>query len=56
MPNVTGERECFELCNRCVQRPSRLHRERMRGAVSPKLLVALALVLSALRMVVGSGD
>jgi len=47
MPNVNGERESFELSNRCAQRPSSWRRARMRGAVSPKLLIAVAVVVIA---------
>jgi protein TonB len=47
MPNVNGERESFELSHRRAQRPSPWRRARMRGAVSPKLLIALAIVVIA---------
>lgn len=44
MPNVIGERQSLALSTRCVQRPSIA---RMRGAVSPKALIAIAVVVIA---------
>ena len=47
MPNVIGECQSSKSCNRVVQRPGSACRARMRGAVSPKALIAIAVVIVA---------
>lgn len=47
MPNVIGECQSSKSCNRVVQRPGSACRARMRGAVSPKALIAIAVLIVA---------